>query len=523
MNEAPPPPPHAPPPPPHAPPPWNQRKKIVALKSSSSMQAHAVAVDANLQASAMSQGSSFVKAHAPHAFHSSTAIVGRMHVDGPPSRHDDVVVTLAPATPTHSAGAVNSTADVLDLMQDDDDERYTPVTVTESPAATIPAEPSAGMMVARSFRSFEDARTYVHTLGLKSWKEWQAWSKSGARPHDIPSNPVVTYKSSGWTSLGDFLGYAARSFRSFEEARTYVRTLGLKTKKEWRAWSSSGKRPCDIPSDPNRTYKSFGWLSLGDFLGYAEGKVARLQGGSFHSFEAARAYMRTLGLKSQKEWKAWSSSGKRPHDIPSAPEKAYAELGWLSIDDFLGYAVGKHAKKTKECKFRSFEAAREYVHTLGLKSVEEWEAWRKSGARPPDIPSNPNVTYASSGWTSYGDFLGQGARGSFRSFEDARTYVRTFGMKTKKEWKAWSSSGKRPCDIPSDPNRTYKSSGWLSLGDFLGYAGGKVTGAYKRNAAVAGLRALQNDADNDEKGEQDEDDGDEDARGRKQAKRPRGG
>ena len=55
-----------------------QRKKRGALKSSSSMHAHAVAVNANLQASAMSQGSSFVKAHAPPAFHSSTAIVGRI-------------------------------------------------------------------------------------------------------------------------------------------------------------------------------------------------------------------------------------------------------------------------------------------------------------------------------------------------------------------------------------------------------------------------------------------------------------
>ena len=46
------------------------------------------------------------------------------------------------------------------------------------------------------------------------------------------------------------------------------------------------------------------------------------------------------------------------------------------------------------------------MHTLGLKSVKEWEAWRKSGARPHDIPSTPQTTYASSGWTSYGDFLG---------------------------------------------------------------------------------------------------------------------
>ena len=121
------------------------------------------------------------------------------------------------------------------------------------------------------FRSFEDARAYVHTLGLKSQQEWRAWSASGARPQDIPGNPQATYRSSGWTSYGDFLGYAdgqgARgTFRSFEEARTYVRTLGLGSQSEWRAWSRSGARPQDIPSHPDATYASSGWLSYGDFL-----------------------------------------------------------------------------------------------------------------------------------------------------------------------------------------------------------------------------------------------------------------
>ena len=109
----------------------------------------------------------------------------------------------------------------------------------------------------------------------------------------------------------------------------------------------------------------------------------------------------------------------------------------------------------------------------------------------------------------------------YKSFEDARAYVHPLGLKSVEEWRKWIGSGARPHDIPSHPYTTYASSGWLSLGDFLGYAGGKVTGAYKRNAAVAGLRALQNDADNDEKDEQDDDD--DDARRRKQAKRPRGG
>ncbi|XRB15873.1 hypothetical protein RI054_11g57150 [Pseudoscourfieldia marina] len=334
-----------------------------------------------------------------------------------------------------------------------------------------------------SFRSFEDARAYARTLGLKSQKEWEAWSKSGKRPHDIPSAANRTYASSGWTSWGDFLGYAegqcARgSFRSFEDARVHARTLGLKSQKEWRAWSSSGARPHDIPSNPDNTYASSGWTALGDFLGYDVDKQARNTKASkkFRTFDDARAYVRTLGLKSQKEWQAWSASGKLPYEIPGRPEATYASSGWTSYPDFLGYAVGKQVKSTKESKFRTFDDARTYVRTLGLKGVEEWKAWSSSGARPHDIPSNPNLTYASSGWLSYGDFLGYAdgkVAGLFRSFADARAYVRTLGLKRQDEWKAWSSSGKRPHDIPSAPDVTYVSSGWTSWGDFLGYAEGQ--------------------------------------------------
>ena len=199
---------------------------------------------------------------------------------------------------------------------------------------------------------------------------------------------------------------------------------------------------------------------------------------NFRSFEDARAYVRTLGLMSQKEWKAWRKSGARQDDIPSNPQTTYKSSGWASYGDFLGYAVGQGARGS----FRTFEDARAYVRTLGLKSREEWNAWRKS--RPHDIPSTPSTAYKSSGWTSYGDFLGyadgQGARGSFRTFEDARTYVRTLGLKNKEEWCAWSSSGKRPHDIPSAPHGTYKSSGWTSYGDFLGYAEGKEAIVRKR-------------------------------------------
>ena len=334
------------------------------------------------------------------------------------------------------------------------------------------------------FRSFEEARAYVHTLGLKSKEEWDAWSSSGARPYDIPGDSYAYYASSGWTSYGDFLGYAvgkvAGEFRSFEEARTYVRTLGLVSQEEWNAWSASGERPYDIPSTPHTYYASKGWTSYGDFLGYAVGKVA----GEYRSFKDARTYVHTLGLKGKKEWAAWSASGARPRDIPSNPYTYYASSGWLSYPDFLGYKIGKKAQVRQRTNFRSFEDARAYVRTLSLKNHEEWNAWSASGARPYDIPGHPDTYYASSGWLSYGDFLGYKigkVAGEYRNFEDARTYVRTLGLKSAEEWDAWSASGARPHDIPSNPYTYYASSGWLSYPDFLGYAVGKKAVVRKRN------------------------------------------
>jgi hypothetical protein len=57
-----------------------------------------------------------------------------------------------------------------------------------------------------------------------------------------------------------------KEWRSFEAAREYVRLLGIRNLKEWHAYSKSGKRPNDIPANPNKIYKDE-WISLGDWLG----------------------------------------------------------------------------------------------------------------------------------------------------------------------------------------------------------------------------------------------------------------
>jgi len=74
--------------------------------------------------------------------------------------------------------------------------------------------------------------------------------------------PNETYKNKGWKGWGDFLntGNIAPEnlvFRPFKEAREFVRSLGLKSKKEWSDYCKSGNKPDDIPSAPWNTYKEW--------------------------------------------------------------------------------------------------------------------------------------------------------------------------------------------------------------------------------------------------------------------------
>jgi hypothetical protein len=43
-------------------------------------------------------------------------------------------------------------------------------------------------------------------LGLKNQKDWFEYCRSGKKPKNIPSNPQRTYKNRGWTSWSDWLG-----------------------------------------------------------------------------------------------------------------------------------------------------------------------------------------------------------------------------------------------------------------------------------------------------------------------------
>ena len=72
----------------------------------------------------------------------------------------------------------------------------------------------------------------------------------------------------------------------------------------WQRWSKTSDRPADIPSSPDQVYRAEGWLSWGDWLGYAPGQPPRQT--IFLPFEEAREYARALGFTSTKQWERWN-------------------------------------------------------------------------------------------------------------------------------------------------------------------------------------------------------------------------
>ena len=74
-------------------------------------------------------------------------------------------------------------------------------------------------------------------------------------------------------------------------------------------------------------------------------------------------------------------------------------------------------------QLRPFTEARAFVHSLGLKNENEWREYRKSSAKPRDIPSHPDTAYKVQ-WKGMGDWLGTGTIAPrnkiFRPFKEAR-------------------------------------------------------------------------------------------------------
>ena len=299
----------------------------------------------------------------------------------------------------------------------------------------------------KEWMSFEEAKAFIQSHDITTLRKFHEWSSSGERPSNFPSNPQRNYKGK-WKSWRDFLGtenVSKKGWMSFEEAKAFIQSRDITTSTEFYQWASSGERPPNFPSRPRIAYKEK-WTGWGDFLGIEKGWM---------SFEEAKAFIQSLGITTLTEFHKWSSSGERPSNFPSNPQRNYKEK-WTGWGDFLG--TGNVSKKG----WMRFEKAKALIQSLGITTSTEFYKWSSSGERPPNFPSQPKRVYKKK-WKSWRDFLGTI---KWMSYKKAQHYAtKVVGLTTVSDLVRWLQSEERPENFPPEPQNIYTE--WTNAYDFL--------------------------------------------------------
>ena len=257
----------------------------------------------------------------------------------------------------------------------------------------------------KNWMPFDEARIFVRKLKFNSHDEFRKYLK--ANEINIPSKPWSTYKGKGWVSIGDFLGTHRRSnvgrkYKTFEEAKAFLKPLNFKSRSEWVKYCKDVNKPHDLPVNLHKTYsKHREWKGISDFLGSS---YINTKDRDYLTYEEAEVYMKTIGLKNLKEWQEFRKSN-RPLNIPANPNTHYKNKGWKGYGAFLGN--GNKRNKLNAEDFFGFEHAKAIIEKVGLKNTLEWNEYKKAKYFNNKIPRQPQSFYKDKGWKGWGDFLGK--------------------------------------------------------------------------------------------------------------------
>lgn len=287
------------------------------------------------------------------------------------------------------------------------------------------------------FTTYAKAKAAVQALGIKTMSDYRARYNNHPK---LPSNPHLTYASSGWIDWYDFLGKEQSPFfATYAEAQSIIQSLGIKTRK---AYLRTFRQYPGLHYQPNKFYANIGWTNWYDFLGkdkspfyatYAEAQLAAQAMGIENSIDYQRNY-------------------RNDPKLPRHPSSVYANVGWTNWYQFF----------CKEKRFASYAEAQAAAKTLKVESISDYQARYKER---PGLPSNPDKAYAGAGWCSWYDFLEIKKANLYTTYEDAQVAVRSLGIKSAQDYRERFSQDPR---LPSQPFDYYRNTGWTDWYKFLG-------------------------------------------------------
>ena len=343
----------------------------------------------------------------------------------------------------------------------------------------------------KKWMNFQDAKTFIQKHKFKSTIQFQKWSKSEQRPKNFPSRPDQTYKNE-WTNWGDFLGTENTSnnkkeWMSFQNAKTFIQNLGIRSKGKFQEWAKSGKRPKNFPSNPQRTYLDE-WINWGDFLG-KEPKT--------HITQRKQIESKSENILNDSD-QTNQTDLAQPSDKKSILDRneeqdSFNEIKTLlqqEIDNFHtekeeqtnnesktipdnsdqrnNIGQKNHEKLKTEKKWMNFEEAKKYVQTLAFENPKNFIEWLKSDDRPVNFPPNPQQIYSE--WTSVEDFLYKEIQ-EYMSYTEAKTFVQQLRITSLVDFFETKRNEPDifPENFPPNPKGFYTNTGeWTDWNDFLG-------------------------------------------------------
>lgn len=363
------------------------------------------------------------------------------------------------------------------------------------------------------FLSYEEAKTYLTQFCFENEDQFYEWAKTDKRPYFIPASPRKTY-GNDFISMGDFLGngnFRTKDFQSYIDYKAYIQGFNFNSRQEFMNWAKINCKDMDFPSNPYNIYPEFeGWP---EFLGYhrkvslgekaissilASNNVEHIFQYTFKDcvdnrplpFDAAiikdnelqclieyHGIQHFIAVEFYGGHEALQQTQRRDrikrkyckeHNIPLL-EITYKEDLETQLCNFLNNLgitidLDLERKPALNRNYMPYEKAREIIQSMGLKTSLEFRKINK----PMGIPYRPELQYKHNGWTSWGDFLGNGnissKKAKFVSYEECRQWFLDNNVQSGEHWNKIRKH--KPAHIPSHPDIIYKNN-WPGWKEFL--------------------------------------------------------
>ncbi len=212
----------------------------------------------------------------------------------------------------------------------------------------------------------------------------------------------------------------------FRQACEIVWDYEFEYRQEWELFIKGylkNKTPLqeNIPHNPKRIYKYLGWTDWENWLVHPSKRI------TYSNFFKARAFVRCLRLKNEKQYFDYISSNKNIHKkhkilLPKNPQYEYMNRGnnWISWKDWLGSNID----------YKGYKETKSFVKSLKLKTKTDWIKYCKN-KKPQSIYTYPEIAYKEwQGWNAWlgNDLFGNPKKKVFSDIPDGAKPCRCKGL-----------------------------------------------------------------------------------------------